>query len=751
MVSRRLLVPAGLLVLLVGILALALDDVVASGWLGSLRPAHALEDLDLQLLVTPEAASPGDQLSLSLTITNRGASTLGPQINIFLPTGISPHVQRLPSGTSYDFRQSVLRWQPLVHGTGGVARLDVELDVSVAQTDRPQQMFRAVLELGGHTRELEQSVWLGLPPRAAVVLDRTQASIGQPVTLRAAATGPGPITQRWMLGDGRVVEAIDPVVVYPAEGTYQVTLSLSNPVGTSTTTNLLEIVPDPAAFFTLADDAVAIGGTVQFFNQSGGKAPLTYHWEFGDGASSDLESPSHVYEGPGVYRVRLTAVNDFGTSESWSGVRVGSAPLAEMLMPPSVDAGQVLRGQALTDATVTEVRWTMGDGRSALGNELQHVFWSGGSFLVTMTAVNDYGETSISHWVEVQPGVLFLFLPLLHVPEVVTFEGEFAGVAADEVAAGSQVAEHVRPRLEPVELPANVTPAESLYVYINEARRLYGLPALNVVQGLNVAAQAHADDMAIAGFTGHTGSNGSTPPYRINRAGYRGGYGGETTAWGIASAVDVVGLWLDSPGHRVILLNAAATDVGVGFAQDFQAPNVWYWTAEFASLNLPVVAVTPLPEQALEIDPVLQLLGPPRDSDIALQGDNLLVFTWSWPLPLADGQRFAVYLRAGGRTYQIGAVRESHQSNQYQYKAPAGNVPAAPGDQFWLVRLEEGGDVLAESLPWPIRFSAPVQAAPPDAGQPALSTPSPTPAATDAEETSPSATPDVTPVPTEDG
>ncbi|MBK8934685.1 MAG: hypothetical protein IPM76_20675 [Chloroflexi bacterium] len=51
-------------------------------------------------------------------------------------------------------------------------------------------------------------------------------------------------------------------------------------------------------------------------------------------------------------------------------------------------------------------------------------------------------------------------------------------------------------------MPAGTSPAEALYIYINEARRQFNLPQLQYVYELSVAAQQHAEDMAAYRYTG---------------------------------------------------------------------------------------------------------------------------------------------------------------------------------------------------------------------------------------------------------
>ena len=54
--------------------------------------------------------------------------------------------------------------------------------------------------------------------------------------------------------------------------------------------------------------------SVQFINRSQGAT--SYLWEFGDGTSTDRESPEHTYLTGGAYVVTLTAIGGLGTSQA---------------------------------------------------------------------------------------------------------------------------------------------------------------------------------------------------------------------------------------------------------------------------------------------------------------------------------------------------------------------------------------------------------------------------------------------------
>ncbi|OUJ72478.1 PKD domain-containing protein [Hymenobacter crusticola] len=75
-----------------------------------------------------------------------------------------------------------------------------------------------------------------------------------------------------------------------------------------------EIQPDTefATAFDLPENGES-ATTIVIQNKS--KNGLRYMWNFGDGTTSQAENPSHIYESPGVYSVKLKALG-FGKSDS---------------------------------------------------------------------------------------------------------------------------------------------------------------------------------------------------------------------------------------------------------------------------------------------------------------------------------------------------------------------------------------------------------------------------------------------------
>lgn len=118
-------------------------------------------------------------------------------------------------------------------------------------------------------------------------------------------------------------------------------------------------------------------------------------------------------------------------------------------------------------------------------------------------------------------------------------------------------------------------------------RRLDAVPPVTLSRALTEAAQHHADDMAGPAAFDHRGSDGSQPPERVARTGYRWRATGENIAAGQASADAVVTAWLDSPGHCTNIMGPQFTEMGVAWALAPSENPAIYWAQVFAAPQLP--------------------------------------------------------------------------------------------------------------------------------------------------------------------
>ena len=89
----------------------------------------------------------------------------------------------------------------------------------------------------------------------------------------------------------------------PGNHTVQLTGSYLN-CSKSITGNIF-IYKEPTIDFTLAPGNQCAPFTAQFIDLSTSDTPIQYAWDFGDGATSTGQNPSHIYTIPGVYPITL--------------------------------------------------------------------------------------------------------------------------------------------------------------------------------------------------------------------------------------------------------------------------------------------------------------------------------------------------------------------------------------------------------------------------------------------------------------
>jgi PKD repeat protein len=152
------------------------------------------------------------------------------------------------------------------------------------------------------------------PPPQAKFESNTPVCLGEPLILTNTstfATG-----WSWALGDGANSLDWAPTHTYTSTGAYTVFLTVTNPVASDTSSQLVEVNPLPqAAFRWAADDLTAV-----FLNDS--LHADRYLWSFGDGVTSTLRTPIHKFPMAGEYVVTLDASDACGWDRVMSLVEV---------------------------------------------------------------------------------------------------------------------------------------------------------------------------------------------------------------------------------------------------------------------------------------------------------------------------------------------------------------------------------------------------------------------------------------------
>ena len=117
---------------------------------------------------------------------------------------------------------------------------------------------------------------------------------------------------QWNFGDGGTSNLSDPQYTYNGEGSWTVSLYISNnsggPQSIISKTDYIRVIPQGVTSFSAAGTSDNTTLTVQFNDTSTGfVSPVSWFWDFGDGTNSTEQNPSHTYADPSLsYLVSFT-------------------------------------------------------------------------------------------------------------------------------------------------------------------------------------------------------------------------------------------------------------------------------------------------------------------------------------------------------------------------------------------------------------------------------------------------------------
>jgi len=212
----------------------------------------------------------------------------------------------------------------------------------------------------------------------------------------------------WDFGDGTNASDVTVDHSYADDGTYTVTLTVTDDdglTGSDTATKIIENRP-PVALFTQSLTTVETGKTTTFY--AGDSYDLdgtivSYQWDFDDGTivtETDLNI-THAYEDDGSYTVTLTVTDDDGAINSTSITKtvLNRPPIASFTQnETTVDTGEAIHFDASNssdpDGDIVEYFWDFGDETNETGVTTDHAYTEGRNYTVILTVTDDDGATS---------------------------------------------------------------------------------------------------------------------------------------------------------------------------------------------------------------------------------------------------------------------------------------------------------------------------------------------------------------------
>lgn len=221
---------------------------------------------------------------------------------------------------------------------------------------------------------------------------------GRTVTLTVNQTGGSTATFQWQPG-GSTSQSIS--VTPAASETY--TVSCTNGCGSVSKNVTVNILPLPVTSFGSNPTQGCSPLCVQFRNSTSiaGGNIAQWSWTFGNGDTSNSESPLYCYSSPGVYNVSLTATSDSGCTATLKIVNMITAyskPVANFTAAPQPT--DILHSTIQFTDNSTDVYgiiyrgWNFGDNSDSSTSTLEnpeHTYTDTGTFCVKLGAMDAHG------------------------------------------------------------------------------------------------------------------------------------------------------------------------------------------------------------------------------------------------------------------------------------------------------------------------------------------------------------------------
>jgi PKD repeat protein len=162
----------------------------------------------------------------------------------------------------------------------------------------------------------------------------------------------------WTFGDGEEAGSANPDKDFLATGTYDVTLTITDDGGlsSSVTKQVSVVKPNvpPTAGFTTSCAFLDCDFTSTSTDSDG--TVDSYAWDFGDGQTGTGATPNHVYEHPGSYTITLTVTDNESATDDESSTQVvvaEPAPSTVSFVGAAVNQGNVATPNVTTPTAVS--------------------------------------------------------------------------------------------------------------------------------------------------------------------------------------------------------------------------------------------------------------------------------------------------------------------------------------------------------------------------------------------------------------
>ncbi|MEO8068794.1 MAG: PKD domain-containing protein [Flavobacteriales bacterium] len=199
----------------------------------------------------------------------------------------------------------------------------------------------------------------------------------------------------WDFGDGNGSLLTDPSYSYSSSGVYPVMLTATSQLNGCVDSVIVPVtvITSPVVSIGVLPQFGCMPLDVQFTNST--TNGVFYTWDFDDGNTSGLQTPSHTYTDDGIYLVQLIAENLSGCSDTgYTQVNVYPVPDAAFTFAPGQSCDSPVDVQFANGSTgAIGFQWDLGNGQTTSLNDPVGTYNAPGTYTIELVAENQYGCT----------------------------------------------------------------------------------------------------------------------------------------------------------------------------------------------------------------------------------------------------------------------------------------------------------------------------------------------------------------------
>jgi len=223
------------------------------------------------------------------------------------------------------------------------------------------------------------------------------------VTFTAPISGGlGPFTYHWAFGDGGTSTAASPTHSYASAGAYSAAVTVSDTLGETAAAQVnVTVLARIAVVATPSLTRGIVPVDVQFAaTASGGLAPYTLSWQFGDGSADggNVTAINHSFARVGDYTTNVTVSDELGYVAIGSVTVDVASPLTTVatVLPLQGTSPLVVSYDAGTSGGFPSytAQWTFGDGATSTLASGFHTYTAPGAYDVTLLVADSAGSTA---------------------------------------------------------------------------------------------------------------------------------------------------------------------------------------------------------------------------------------------------------------------------------------------------------------------------------------------------------------------